>query len=194
MIMSGKKKWVMKKNKAYHSSDYTYQNGEQILIDANIWLYLQPPASKPQSKFSASYSTALKKLLEAQAEPIIETLILSEYINRYFRMEYDAIWRKEYERFKDFRLSKDFLSIARSAVAEVRHILTLASIEDTTLITMNLEHILDGTLSGTYDFNDGVLIELCRLNGWKFLTNDGDMTSGGIDVLTANRKLLKSCP
>ena len=43
------------------------------------------------------------------------------------------------------------------------------------------------------DFNDGILLENCRLNNWKMLTNDSDMTLGGIEILTANRRLLDAC-
>jgi hypothetical protein len=39
-----------------------------------------------------------------------------------------------------------------------------------------------------------MLVETCRLRGWKLLTNDADMTLGGIELLTSNPKLLAACP
>lgn len=50
------------------------------------------------------------------------------------------------------------------------------------------------TQAGSLDFNDGVLVEVCRIRGWKLLTNDADMQLGGIEVLTTNPKLLAACP
>ena len=43
------------------------------------------------------------------------------------------------------------------------------------------------------DVADALLVEQCRLNNWKLLTDDGDCTAGGIEVLTSNPKLLKAC-
>ena len=40
----------------------------------------------------------------------------------------------------------------------------------------------------------GELAETCRHNGWKLVTNDSDFTSGGIEILTTNSKLLADCP
>ena len=73
----------MKRNKADHATSYSFQAGEQILVDANVWLFVQPPAAQPPPHFSKSYSAALKNLLAAGAQPVIEALVLSEYLNRY---------------------------------------------------------------------------------------------------------------
>ena len=110
------------------------------------------------------------------------------------RLEYEAAWRSAYRRFKDFRLSSDFARVAQDAVADARNILTLASTRDTPLHLTDLPAILAETEAGTLDFNDGVIVETCRLRGWKLLTHDGDMTIGGIEVLTTNGKLLAACP
>jgi len=43
---------------------------------------------------------------------------------------------------------------------------------------------------GNSDFNDLVLVELCRSKGFMLVTDDGDFKGKGITVLTANRRLL----
>ena len=184
----------MKRNKAHHAISYAFQAGEEILVDANVWVFVQPPAAQPPPHFSKSYSAALKNLLAAGAQPIIEALVLSEYLNRYLRLEYDAMWRRAYPKFKDFRKSSDFAPLAQAAVADARQILKLALPQDTLLSQANIPAVLGETETGTLDFNDGVLVETCRLRGWKLLTNDGDMTIGGIEVLTTYPPLLRACP
>ncbi len=57
----------------------------------------------------------------------------------------------------------------------------------------NVSQILDDFERGTQDLNDGLLIETCRHHGWKFVTNDGDFVTGGIEVLTTNPKLIAAC-
>jgi predicted nucleic acid-binding protein len=182
------------KNKARDAAAYPYQRGEPILIDANIWLYLLPPASQPTPSWAAAYSGTFSRLLQAKAQPVVDALILSEYLNRYVRLEYDAAWKTYYPKFKDFRQSVDATSVLQSAVAEVGQILKYSAARDTLLEKIDMPAILGAVQSGTVDFNDGLLIENCRLNGWKLLTSDGDMTVGGIEVLTCNKKLLNACP
>lgn len=184
----------MKRNKAHDAAAYVFSKDEAILVDANVWLFLQPPAALPPPAFARKYSRVFHNLLAAGAVPVIESLVLSEYLNRYLRLEYDAAWRGVYPRFKDFRKSADCAPLARAAVADARCILRLASTRDTVLQAADISAILAETELGTLDFNDGVLVESCRLNGWKFLTNDGDMTIGGIEVLTTYSPLLTACP
>jgi hypothetical protein len=182
------------KNKARNAAAYNFQAGEPILIDANVWLYLQPPPAQPTSGWATSYSNAFSRLLQAKAQPVVDVLILSEYLNRYIRIEYDASWRAQYPKFKDFRQSPDAANILQAAVAEIGQILKTSKACDTPLASINLPAVLGAVQNGTADFNDGLLIENCRLNGWKLLTNDSDMIMGGIELLTANRKLLQACP
>ncbi|WP_018989136.1 hypothetical protein [Aromatoleum toluclasticum] len=182
------------KNKARAAASYGFQADEPILIDANVWLYLQPPAAQPAPSWAATYSGVFSRLLQAKARPIVDALILSEYLNRYIRIEYDACWRTHYPKFKDFRLSADAAGILQSAVAEMKQILKTSTACDTPLIRIDLPTVLVAVQSGTADFNDALMIENCRLNGWKLLTHDSDMTMGGIDLLTANKRLLQACP
>lgn len=193
-IRLGRKRSVMTKNKAHDATSYAFQQGEKILLDANVWLFLQPPSAQPPPNYATKYSKALKQLLAAKAQPVVESLVLSEYLNRYLRLEFDVLWRSKYPKYKDFRRSPDFQAVARSAIAEVRHILKLATAEDTALSQMDLASVLIETEIGSLDFNDGVLAETCRLQGWKLLTDDFDMKLGGIEVLTSNPKLLAACP
>jgi predicted nucleic acid-binding protein len=182
------------RNKAHDTATYSFQQGEKILLDANIWLFLHPPVAQPPPYYSRKYSAALKKLLTAGAQPVVETLVLSEYLNRYLRLEFDVSWRGQYPKFKDFRRSTDFQTVAKDAVAEARQILKLAVAEDTPLAKADLTSVLTETETGSFDFNDGILVETCRLQGWKLLTDDSDMKLGGIEVLTSNPRLLAACP
>ena len=181
-------------NKAHHGATYPFRNGEHILIDTNIWLYLHPPATKPASSWEVTrYSNVFARLLRAKAQPVVDALILSEYLNSYIRIEY-AAWKSTYPKFKDFRNSADAVAILRSAVAEVGQILNTAVPHDTALTNIDLPAVLGAVQSAVLDFNDGLLIENCRKHGWKLLTNDADMQLGGIDLITHNKRLLTACP
>jgi predicted nucleic acid-binding protein len=182
------------KNKAQDAARYRFQSGEQILVDANIWFYLFPPTAQPVPRWATVYSGAFSRLLHAKATPIVDGLVLSEYLNRYVRLEYDAFWRSSYPKYKDFRKSADGINVLQDAVAEMRQILKTSAPHDTPLASMDIAAVLGEVQNGSLDFNDGLLIQTCRLNGWKLLTHDHDMTIGGIELLTTNRKLLQACP
>lgn len=181
------------KNKAFNAKLYAFTQGEPILVDANVWLYLYPPGAQPAPTWAKSYSGAFARMLQAKAKPIVDALILSEYLNRYVRLEYDAFWKPTYPKYKDFRQSADGTGVLQQAVAELGQILKVATPHDTQLAGMDLPALLAAVQSGAIDFNDGLLIQSCRQNGWKLLTHDKDMSQGGIEVLTANGKLLQAC-
>ncbi len=183
----------MNKNRAHRASDYIFSNQELILIDTNIWLYLNPPAAQPISPWTKGYSGVFSQLLRSGAKPLIDSHVLSEYLNRYSRIEYDANWRGNYLKFKDFRQSEDGVKVLGAAVAEVNQILKFTKTIDTPFTKMDVDAILVKVKSGAVDFNDALFIESCRLNCYKLLTNDCDMSFGGIEVLTNHRKLLSTC-
>ena len=183
----------MMKNKARDAATYRFQEGEPILLDANIWLFLHPPAGGGGSGWAKEYGTVYKRLLAAKAQPVTDALVLSEYLNRYFRLEYEGGWKDQFRDLKAFRQSTYFKPLAEDAIAEVQGILARTAVQDTPLRSLNLKDILAGTEAGTIDFNDGVLVESCRHHGWKLLTNDSDCTTGGIEVLTMLPSLLKAC-
>lgn len=182
------------KNKAHDAAGYNFVSGEPILVDANVWLYLQPPAAQPTPWWATSYSKVFSRILLAEALPLVDSHVLSEYLNRYVRLEYDASWKTHYPKFKDFRQSTDGLGILQSAIAEISQILKSSAAKDTPLSNMDLPAILSSVQNGTIDFNDAILIQNCRLNGWKLLTHDLDISLGGIELLTTNKKLLSACP
>jgi len=190
----------MTRNRAFSAAGYAFKKGERVLVDANVWLFLQPPAAQPPKAYTRAYSTAFKNLVLAEAEPVLDALILSEYLNRYWQIEWRA-WEKinpglavRYPYAKDFRKSPYFTPIAQNAIAEAKCIRGLCGVRETPLHLTDLNDVLSEFAAGTFDFNDGVLLESCRLRGWKMLTDDGDMTKGGIEVLTANQRLIAACP
>lgn len=183
----------MTRNKAIDALQYSFTNGEQILIDANIWLYLFPPPANPVRREKSLYSFVLKNMLSAKVRPKLDAYILSEYINTYLRIEFRASAFAQ-SSFKTFRQSSDGLAAISTAVAEARTILQFSDVVDTELSNATAGVSLTETLKGGLDFNDAVLTNSCSVKGWTLLTNDADMVDGGINVLTCNKRLLSACP
>jgi len=182
------------KNKAYDLSSYSFKPGEQVLVDTNIWLYLFPAPGNPQHRFSGQYSLAFSNLVSAQAQPVIDPMVLSEYLNRYIRIEWQGNYKSQYPQFKVFRNSQDFLPVASSAETFAKRIVSFCKLHSIPANELDLHQALADFSSAQMDFNDAVLIDICKKESLKLMTNDGDFQDGGIEVLTTNPKLLRACP
>ena len=182
------------KNKAHNLATYAFKKDEPLLLDTNVWLYLCPAPSDAPSAHAASYSTALKSMLTAGSRLVMDALVLSEYLNRYCRIEWNALHKTVYRDFKVFRKSRAFRPVGQSAAIFARGMLKHCTRHDHPFAAADVAQILIDFEAGTNDFNDGLLAETCRHHGWKLVTNDSDFTTGGIEVLTAHPVLLKACP
>lgn len=56
--------------------------------------------------------------------------------------------------------------------------------------TLSMNKLLADYISGDFDFNDQVITEICKNNGFTLITNDGDFRTQEIPILTANPSLL----
>lgn len=181
-------------NKAHDLSTYPFASGEQILVDANIWLYLFPAPANPHRHFARQYSTAFSRLIGARAQPVIDPIVLSEYLNRYCRIEWDGDYKNQYPTFKKFRQSADFHAVASSARTFAGRILNFCQIHSVSPDELDIKQALTDFVSGQVDFNDALLVDLCKKRNLKLMTNDADFQQGGIEVLTTNPRLLRACP
>jgi predicted nucleic acid-binding protein len=181
------------KNKAYDLSSYSFHSGEQVLVDTNVWLYLFPAPGKPPHNFAPQYSIAFKNLVSAQAQPVLDPMVLSEYLNRYIRIEWGGSDKSQYPKFKDFRSSPNFSAVASAAEIFAKKILTICQVHSIPASELDLNRALADFSAGGVDFNDAILVDICKRRNLKLMTNDGDFQDGGIEVLTANPRLLRSC-
>ena len=190
----------MAKNKVHDARQYTFQPSEPIFVDANVWIYCQPPASQPPPADVAVYGTILKNALAAKAQPLIDLMILSEYVYRCCRIEMGALRRinpklpqQKYSDLAKFRKTQEFPPIAAAISNNVNEILKLCELQTTEVNAKELDDLLAEYPTGAFDFNDGVIVTSCRRNGWKLLTHDEGIVGDGIEILTINSRLL-NCP
>ena len=184
------------RNSVHDARSYEFKPVEKILVDANVLLYLLPPSSSRDVPVRfQEYDFVFRRLLKAQAVPVVEVLVLSEYFNRCLRLEYAAYCQhrrgKNYKSFKAFRLSRHGLRALAQTAEDGEEILKRCQLTNTDVEALDLRQILRAVATGTVDFNDSILIGNCQHHGWKLLTNDGDLSRGGIEVITTNPKLLR---
>lgn len=121
-------------------------------------------------------------------------MVLSEYLNQYSRIEWNGNYKNKYPKFKHFRRSVDFQNMVSDAEAFARKILQFCKIHSLSPDALDINQALTGFASGQLDFNDALILDVCRKQNLKLMTNDADFLTGGIEVLTTNPQLLRACP
>lgn len=179
-------------SKAQDINGYPFSNTDKLFFDANIWLYVYGPQGNPGDPKVRIYSSALANAMRAGSLILVDTLVVSEFINRFARLEYQILQRagKAPQDFKQFRNSADFQPIAQAIVASVRKIMKLAARTESGFVTMDINALLAEFESGGYDFNDQMLVRLCLSQNLKLVTHDGDLKKTGVDILTASHYIL----
>jgi predicted nucleic acid-binding protein len=183
------------RNKAIDALTYQFSTRDRIVFDANVLVSLfsdlEPPGSLPVRK----YSRVLKAIREAGAQMLLDVLVVSEFVNVCVRKHRDlaiaqgAVWTS----LKDFRKSAGFPAIASHIAYVTQKIVKMSSRLDHLFSLCPITELLDEYSAGQSDFNDQLIVELCKKEDALLLTNDTDFTQGGITVLTTHPKLLAAC-
>lgn len=182
------------RNKAHDLSTYSFSPNEGILVDANIWLYMFPAPANPTYPHAHLYSSGFHRMLGAGAQPYLDPMVLGEYLNRYCRIEFDAGFRSAYRNFKSFRKSTDYMPVGQAATTFAAKIVSFCQVHAIPANQLDLQSALSDFQTGATDFTDSILVDVCKKEGLKLMTNDSDFTNGGIEVLTTHPRLLSACP
>ncbi len=176
------------KHKATDVRRYNFTPQDKLFLDANIWLYLDGP-HKSKSYWRITYSKVFNQILKAKSQIYIDVLVVSEYINSYARVKWGII-APQIRNFKDFRNSSDFKPVAKDIAADVRRVLKYCTRIESGFELLDIGNLLNDYATGDYDFNDQVITEICKNNGFTLITNDSDFKTQEIPILTANPNLL----
>lgn len=175
-----------------------YDASHPVFFDANVWLSLYAPPSDENDHWKAEYTKVLNRIITGKVPVLMDATVISEYINRFCRIEFDAY--EEYmhpnnkRTFKEFR-TQDYATykpIADSAAASVKEMLEIPSVKriNGDFAAMDVVSMLEEFALGNSDWNDQQIVDLCQRNECSLLTNDADFKDASIDILTCNGRLL----
>ena len=173
---------------------YVPQDGDKYFFDANIWLYFYCPIGNHKKEIISKYSGFLKKALSNDTTIYMSSLIASEIINAWLRLDFNILRRKKtvndnYK--KHYRGSSHYLRTAKDIQAifnnELLNISTPLGDRFTEISLPDVLSRLDKT-----DFNDCYYHHLAKLDNLLIVTDDADFAEldTGVSILTANQKLL----
>ena len=170
---------------------YRFHKSDAFLLDANVWLSIYHPqvSSRPRGPV---YSRALREMRRAGSTLFVDVLVLSEFINRYARLEHGvAVRRGAPSDFKRFRRTRGYRGVATAVADAVRRLLASCGRARTPFESLDLGAVLATYETQAADFNDLILAQLCKDNGLKLVTHDADFAGAGVTILTANQRLLR---
>lgn len=164
--------------------------GDRFFFDANVWLLLFCPVGDWNAGKQRKYGDFLKLVQAARSGVFINSLVLSEFCNRAFRIDYDMYLDQfpnlDYK--KDYLPSEYYQETAKSVIAAVQQILKIAERISDDFNAIDLERIYSSLLE--IDFNDSYYAELVERKNWTLVTDDGDYirSSQKITIVSANSK------
>jgi hypothetical protein len=168
----------------------------RILFDTNVWILINGFGGNSAQNRATLYSAAYKLLLNNDNTVVLNNYILGEFFNRCTKLEYEII-KNDIEaangsipHFKAYRRSPEF-----APVLEGIRDTCLNMLDDCEFISVEGHHydirsIVNDCASECADFSDLVLIEFCKLENLCMMTDDADFSQSGLDIITANKKML----
>ncbi len=181
-------------NKVMDIETYAPQDGDKYFFDANIWLYFYCPIGNYNKNTIRKYDSFLKKAINSNTAIYISSLVISEIVNRWLRLDFSRVKRKDVS-MRDFK--QDYRSSLHyhSAVKDIQtvfntQLLKISTPLDDRATEISLSDVLNGL--DKIDFNDCYYHHLAKLDNLLIVTNDADFAEldTGISILTANQKLL----
>lgn len=172
-------------------SAYQPKFNESFFFDANIWIFLFCPIAFTGKRKQNLYSKFLADAQRSKSGIFINSLVLSEFANRYLRLEFD-FWKKDPDHTgadykKDFVGSVKYKEVIEEVIVQIRSILKLSEKVSDNFQAVSIENLFSEF--GNCDFNDSYYIELSRMNNWKIVTDDADFFRNnklGMVIISAN--------
>jgi predicted nucleic acid-binding protein len=179
-------------SKALDITAYHFAETDKLFFDANVWMYIYGPQGAPNDFKTRIYSAALAKAIQAQCCIFTDVLVISEFINRFARIEHQTLLHtgRAPQDFKSFRNNPGFQPIASAITAAVRNILKFTVRLESGFSTIDINAVLTEFDVQPSDFNDQIIVGLCLTNQLQLVTHDSDFKGRGVDILTANRKII----
>ncbi|OCQ93326.1 PIN domain-containing protein [Oscillatoriales cyanobacterium USR001] len=174
-------------NQLHSISSYRFSQTDVLLFDTNVWLYIYGPMGEQYPRYRATYTLALIRSRAAKARILLDVLVLSEFINAYARFIYNQLpAATKPAEFKTFRKSADFQPIGEEIARQSEKVIERCELIESGFTRVNLREMIGDYAAGQCDFNDQILVELCKANELKLVTHDSDFKNADVTVITAN--------
>lgn len=161
---------------------HTFQVEDRIVIDANVLIYVYCPLSGKDSEIYIShYSNLLQKLSDAKSSVFVNSLIVSEFINRWLRLDHKKSGLSDFK--KDYRSSDRYKITMKTIMQQLKKFYKQCNVKNLDDGFSSIDIQNSYTHFPSSDFNDIVIAENVKNNRCKLLTRDHDFSQYGIELI-----------
>ena len=171
-------------------SKYTVGPTEEFFFDTNIWMFIFAPIAGSQPNKQKIYSAFFREIISRGATIWINSQVVAEYINKCLHIEFDQ-WKDRTQNYGadfklNFRPTPDYLSALKDAKSNISAILQKSVKQSDSFSSIDVNSIIE-SMGSSLDYGDAIIVDLCKRNKYKLVTDDGDMTKNefSFDVITA---------
>lgn len=156
--------------------NYTPKSSDVFFFDNNIWMYLFCPLARYNQTKQKYYSAFLQRITSSRSTIFICSLVLSEFANKYFRMDFEQ-WKSESgilicEYKKDYVGTHRYIETSLEICSNIKKILGICEKSSDNFNAVEISNVLKHLAN--IDFNDSYYIELAKIGNWKIVTDDSD--------------------
>lgn len=155
---------------------YSITKDDRVFLDTNILIFLFSPfnMSKDYEHQKEKYSEIFALLVKNKSTLYINSLVISEFINKNLRLDFNKNFNKSGDKdFKDdYRGSEPYKKTLKSIITELKKILKFTNKlnDDIEQLDILKEYTSDLNL----DFNDVIIADTVIKHELKILTDDKD--------------------
>lgn len=157
-----------------------------LMFDTNVWLRIHGIAVDSADARTRTYSAFFKKALEANRRIFVMGTVLSEYIHRSLHLRAEHVGWKGQPKIHQRPEYSGWLS---GIADEVSFIMEDSIKLDDGFSISDPEAICRGCSSKTINYNDVIIVEMCKQKNLTLVTDDADFSNEPIEIVTRNRKL-----
>lgn len=176
----------------YTLTDISHLTDRDVFLDTNILIYLFWPTGNNWA--TNNYPKYFYRLLKQKIPLFVDFNVISEFINRAIRLEYDKYVTAHglnkrafsYKQYRDTGDGRDAMQDIYTVIAD--EVLSKATVCGKAFLIQDLNDLL---VVDNMDFTDKAILKICQEHNFIILTNDADYADCDLDILTANNKILK---
>jgi predicted nucleic acid-binding protein len=169
--------------------------GRHVMFDTNVWFAIEGFNYSPNDYRQKIYSKLYGQIRDNENIVVINDYVIAEFFNRSLKTEYELLKESWSEAqpiptFKKIRSTNLF-----SSQMETIRDTCLNIVEDCEYVPINgassdISKVITESSQGNMDFSDVLLRDHCIEKGYAVVSHDFDFANCGIDLITANAKIL----
>jgi predicted nucleic acid-binding protein len=176
----------------YNSSNIQSITNKKIFLDANILIYLFGFGIPTSANWENQYATLYSKLNKQNNIFVVDYIVISEFVNRAIRIEYDNYLisnnlNRSTFKYKDYRNSldgqealNDIYITLNDEILGAFEVIEKSYSKDDLKVMCKVDEL---------DFSDKAIIKICEDNQFILLTNDTDFKNSHIDIVSCHKKM-----